>query len=200
VSKKVKRLDLLFREVSDAHAQENFYRLKTFLDNLAANGLANTAVTPGTYGASGVPQITVDAQGRITAASNGPALVIGDNFEQFSDLTTFTTTSATDQVAASFTTTSKAIGLYRIAMWWDWTYDQTNDDAIFSLFVDGVLQDGEFRMELSETNTQNIPFFWATYINFASITTHTIELRARAETAGNTLTVNRVRTEIWRVN
>ena len=200
MSKKVKRLDLLFREVSDAHAQENFYRLKTFLDNLAANGLANTAVTPGTYGASGVPQITVDAQGRITSASDGPALAIGDNFEQFSDLTTFTTTAATDQVAASFTTTSKAIGLYRIAMWWDWTYDQTNDDAIFSLFVDGVLQDGEFRMELSETNTQNIPFFWATYINFASITTHTIELRARAETAGTTLTVNRVRAEIWRMN
>lgn len=175
MSKKIKRIDLLFREVSDAHAQENFYRLKTFLDNLAANGLADPP---------------------------GPSaeLAIGDNFEQFSDLTTFTTTAATDQVAASFTTTSKAIGLYRIAMWWDWTYDQTNDDAIFSLFVDGVLQDGEFRMELSETNTQNIPFFWATYINFASITTHTIELRARAETAGNTLTVNRVRAEIWRMN
>lgn len=168
MSKTIKRLDLLFREVQDSVAQENFYRLKTFLDNLAANGLAE--------------------------------LAIGDNFEQFSDLTTFTTTAATDQVAASFTTTSKAIGLYRIAMWWDWTYDQTNDDAIFSLFVDGVLQDGEFRMELSETNTQNIPFFWATYINFASITTHTIELRARAETAGNTLTVHRVRAEIWRMN
>ena len=41
MSKKIKRIDLLFREVSDAHAQENFYRLKTFLDNLAANGLAD---------------------------------------------------------------------------------------------------------------------------------------------------------------
>lgn len=50
MSKKIKRIDLLFREVSDAHAQENFYRLKTFLDNLAANGLAGP---PGPVGPPG---------------------------------------------------------------------------------------------------------------------------------------------------
>ena len=38
MSKMVKRLDLLIREVADPHAQENFYRLKNFLDNFESGG------------------------------------------------------------------------------------------------------------------------------------------------------------------
>jgi predicted RecA/RadA family phage recombinase len=38
VAKTLKRLDLLMREVQDPHAQENFYRLKDYIDNLQTSG------------------------------------------------------------------------------------------------------------------------------------------------------------------
>jgi len=173
VSKTIKRLDLLFREVQDSVAQENFYRIKTYMDNLVS---------------------------RITSASNGPALVLGDNFEDFTDLTTFTTTAATNQVAATFTSTSKQAGKYRVAIQWDWSYNSDNNDAIFSIWVDGVQVSQEFSYELSETVSQLLNNHWFYYPTFATVQTHTIELRCRAETAGSTVTVTQVRAEMWRVS
>jgi len=38
MSKQLKRIDLLFREVSDPVAQENFYRLKSHVENLQLSG------------------------------------------------------------------------------------------------------------------------------------------------------------------
>lgn len=165
MSKTIKRLDLLFREVQDSVAQENFYRIKAYMDNLASAGPGGVA-----------------------------------DFEDFSDLATFTTTAATNQVAATFTSTSKQAGKYRVAIQWDWSYDSNNNDAIFSIWVDGVQVSQEFRYELSETVSQLLNNHWFYYPTFATVQTHTIELRCRAEIAGSTVTVTQVRAEMWRVS
>lgn len=170
--------------------------------NLTADrtlALADTTVTPGTYGGSNIPQITVDQQGRITNASNGPQLVLGDNFENFSDTTPATTTANTNSVAASWTTLSKQTGEYRIGINWTWTISSNTSDAIFSLFVDDTQVGQDFRQEVSETSKQNNLQAYFSYVTFSTVQTHTIELRFRAETAGVTVTVNQVVMEIWRV-
>ena len=174
MSKKLKRLDLLFREVQDLAAQENFYRIKAYIDSLAVQG-------------------QIDA-----IASVLSSLVLGDQFENFEDNTTFTTTAATNQVAASFTTATKQTGKYRIGIEWDWSYNSTGDDSIYSVWVDGVQVSQEFRYELSDAADQLLNNHFSYYATFATIQTHTIELRVRAETAGSTVSVSRVRSEIWR--
>lgn len=51
--KTLKRLDLLFREVEDIHAQENFYRIKVYIDNLATGGLIGPPGPQGPIGPQG---------------------------------------------------------------------------------------------------------------------------------------------------
>jgi hypothetical protein len=203
--------DALLNFVANKHIDHSAISLNagtgisaTGLGDLTASrtiNLANTTVTPGTYGVSGVPQFTVDAQGRLTDASNGPALVIGDNFENFEDLVQSTTTSTSFSAASTWNTTSKQSGLYRLEINWIWRHSATNNDAIFALFVDNNQVGTDFRQELSESAAdQRIPWSYFTYINFPTTATHTIELRFRSETAGSTNTVEQVVAGIWRVS
>lgn len=138
-------------------------------------------------------------QGQIDAITSVlSSLVLGDQFENFEDNTTFTTTAATNKVAASFTTATKQTGKYRIGIEWDWSYNSTGNDSIYSVWVDGVQVSQDFRYELSDASAQLLNNHFSYYATFVTIQTHTIELLVRAENAGSTVTVSRVRSEIWR--
>lgn len=176
--------------------------ISDFVNTVLATFLSGFVV--GTNVAIAATDTILQAFGKIQAQINNilsvlAAQVLGDNFEDFLDNTLFSTTSNVNQVAASFLTASKATGRYRIAMNFVWRYSSTANSAIFGLYVDGVLIDTEMQMEVSDNaaNERLHDCIFA-YVDFASITTHTIELRVRGEAAGSTLEVHNVRAEIWR--
>jgi phage-related tail fiber protein len=171
--------------------------------DLTANrtiNLANTSVSAGSYGSSTLVALTIDAQGRVTSAADGPALALGDQFQRFEDLTTFTTTANTDQVAATFTTSTLPAGLYRIGSYWTFANSSNTQDCIFTWFLDGTQIGESYRWEINEAANQRVPWSVFLYPTITGNTTHTIELRARNEAAGNTLSVFNVQVELWRVN
>jgi hypothetical protein len=58
MSKKLKQIDLFFREVTDPVSQENFYRLKEYIENLSLSGGTGPQGPqgpPGPAGPSGTP-------------------------------------------------------------------------------------------------------------------------------------------------
>ena len=61
MAKQLKRLDLLIKEVIDPHAQENFWRLKNYIDELAKSGLVGSQGPQGPPGPAGPSGSTTDA-------------------------------------------------------------------------------------------------------------------------------------------
>lgn len=55
---KLKRLDLLLREVQDPYAQENFWRLRQYIENLEKSGLGGIPGPQGPQGPPGPPGIS----------------------------------------------------------------------------------------------------------------------------------------------
>lgn len=173
--------------------------------NLTADrtlSLTDTGVTASTYGNGlNVPQIAVDAQGRITSAVNVP-IVFGQNYQDFTDTVQSTTTSTANPVtavASSFTTTNVPAGRYKIHMQFFWTHSVNTTDARFALYVDGVLVGTQMNVELADATTNwNTNLFG--HVTFGAAGTHTIELRFGSESGANTCTVNRVDIEFWRVS
>ena len=84
-------------------------------DTVGAAQLAHTSVTAGSYGsATAIPAITVDAQGRITAASTNTVNTT-TNLDISSNTTTVTVTSSTGNNATISQATGSAAGVMTVA-------------------------------------------------------------------------------------
>jgi len=141
------------------------------------------------------------ALGKLQAQINAivGSLVRGDNFQYFEDLTTATTTSNTYSDAASFTTTTKQTGNYRISCQVRFSAHATNNDFLFRLLVDGVQVGAEIAEESQDSNSQgNVRHIWG-YVDFPIEATHTIAVQFRTENnASGTLSCSQVYVEMWR--
>ena len=173
--------------------------------DLTANrtlSLADTAVSPGTYGNGAVPQFTVDQQGRITAASDGPTLVLGDEPGYFEDLTSASTggsalVPATDLWAYGV----RPVGTYRYKLNLKIEPNSTSNDYIFELRDNGVALQGVIQEEGKDTsaaqrNSREI-FGW---VYFGTETSHDLQVFFAAENASGTLVLHEARLELWRVS
>jgi len=137
----------------------------------------------------------IQAQINILLASTG---VFGAGFQDFLSLVPFTTASNSPVLAYSFVTSVKPVGRYRIAFKWAFTGNATNASQLFTFRVDGVIQGPTLVLELKDTSG-NLSFDQIVYLDFASATTHTIELYAHTS-GSNTVTISRALAEIWRVS
>lgn len=162
--------------------------------------LLDTAVVAGTYGgAAGIPQLTIDAKGRVTNAVNGPALVLGDNFAQGIDTSNVTYTTNTAFEAYSFTQTAQPPGLYRIAMLLHYEPGATNANDIFTLRINGTQIGLEFEDEGKDTGGDIRKIVCLVgYYNHAITGDFDIELWANQD-GGGTSVIHGVQYEKWRV-
>lgn len=106
MAKSLKRLDLLIREVEDPHAQENFWRLKNILSDLATNGAIGPTGPQGPAGAVGptptaVPKLVVTFNTDAGTLATHLLAVTGVN----------TVTQITDNTAATIPNGVFGIGL-----------------------------------------------------------------------------------------
>lgn len=189
-----------------ATTSADYYRGdKTFANFLnAVLAVVLTGYAVGANAALAATDTILEAFGKIQGQINQInsillAQILGDQFEDFSDLTTATTTGTTNIVAASFTTVQKPLGKYRMAIQWLWDNTTNTSDGIFDVYLDNVLI-RTIRAERNETVNQRINECFFFYSTFATVQTHVIELRMRKEAGGGTLSVFECQAEIWRVN
>jgi len=98
--------------------------------------LADTTVTPGSYGsATAIPTFTVDAQGRLTAASSA-ALALANTTVSATVATT--TTSATDVLMNAMTITPAA-GTYLVLFGTSLDSNSINSDARINIYSAGTI-------------------------------------------------------------
>lgn len=81
MTKTLKRLDLLIREVQDPHAQENFWRLRNIIEDLSSSGIPGPPGAPGPVGPTptSVPKLIATFNTDVGTLATHLLKVNGDN-------------------------------------------------------------------------------------------------------------------------
>ncbi len=97
--RQLKKIDLLLKEIKDPHAQENFYRLKYFLESLELNGIVSGPIGPqGPTGPQGPPGAG-SSEGYVLDTFDTPMATAANDF------VVVTTTNTVAKVPDNLTTT-----------------------------------------------------------------------------------------------
>ena len=147
-------------------------------DAVDADKLANTAVSAGSYGsATAIPAITVDAQGRITAAStnsiNTSTIPVADESSDTTCFPVFVTTATGDQApkTGSNLTFNSATGALGAT---SYTGDGSNLTGVASAVADGCIYENSQTISNNYTISTNKNALSAGPITIANGVTLTI--------------------------